>query len=185
MTELYRVRTALTGFPGGPGVATMYFLDVATAVASVDTFWADVHDRYPEVMSAHVENAGDIIEDTTGDLTGAWSATAVGSHAGGGTGPYAAPAGACITWNTGTIANHRRLRGRTFIVPMNSDRFEDDGSLDPATITILQNAANALITSQSESFVIYHRKNGGVGSNGLVTSATVHDKVAVLRSRRD
>lgn len=186
MTELYRVRTALTGFPGGPGVCTMYFLDVATAVDSLDDFWASMHDKMPDDVTAHVENSGDIIEDTTGELTGAWSATAVGSHTGTGTGGYSAPSGGCITWNTETILDGRRLRGRTFIVPMSGDLYQDDGTLADSPRTAMEEGAAALVLAQSSSFVVYHRKTSGhAGGNGLITSATVHDKAAILRSRRD
>jgi hypothetical protein len=186
MTELYRVRTLLTGFPGGPGVATMYFLDVATAVESVDAFWSAVHDKMPDDVTSHVENAGDIIEDTTGELTGAWSADAVGTHTGTGSGSYSAPSGVCVTWLTDTILDSRRLRGRTFIVPLSGDLYQDDGSIANDTVAGLQGNAEGLIAAQSTSFVIYHRKTGShAGGNGLVTASIIHDKAAILRSRRD
>lgn len=186
MTELYRVRTALTGFPGGPGVTTMYFLDVATAVASVHTFWTDIIAKFPTDFHAQVENFGDIIEDTTGELTGAWSADAVTGLVGDQSDPYPAPAGAVITWGTDTILDGRRLRGRTFCVPYGGLNYEADGSLAGASITDLQGGGDALIVGQSTSFVIWHRPTGShAGGNGLVTSCVVHDKVAVLRSRRD
>lgn len=185
MTELYRLRTTLTGFPGGPGVATMFFLDVATAVSSVHSFWTTVKAGMPSDVNLQVENTGDIIEDTTGALTGAWGATAVSSLSGVGTGPYSAPSGACITWLTDTITDRKRLRGRTFVVPLAGDMYQSDGSLASGTLSNLQGAADDLIAAQSASFVIWHRGTGTDGSNGLVTAARVADKAAILRSRRD
>lgn len=186
MTDLYRVRSALTGFPGGPGVATMYFLDVETAVASVQTFWTEIIARFPSDFHAQVENAGDIINDATGDLTGSWTADAVASTVGDQGDPYPAPAGAVITWLTETVLDGRRLRGRTFCVPYGGLNYQNDGSLAPLAITDLQDGATALIAAQSSSFVIWHRPTGAhAGGHGFVTAAMVHDKVAILRSRRD
>ena len=185
MTELYRVRTDWTGLAGLPGVTTMYFLDVVTAVASVDTFFAGLVSLFPEGLHLQVENSGDIIEDSTGDLTGAWSADTVSAHTGGSSEAYAAPAGAVVDWMTDTIAHSRRLRGRSFLVPITAGRFQDDGTLSTITKTLIQDSANTLIAAQSTSFVVWHRGTGTDGTNGLVTSARVPDMAAVLRSRRD
>lgn len=163
----------------------MYFLDTATAVASVHAFWASLSSRLPDDVHIQVENFGDIIEDTTGDLTGSWSADAVAIVDGSATDAYAAPCGAVINWNTETIANHRRLRGKTFLVPLSSNQYQDDGSLTSTTLAGIQGSADDLVASQSSSFVVWHRGTGSDGSDGLITSATVHDFVAVLRSRRD
>lgn len=185
MTEISRLRSVWTGFPGGPGVTTMFFLDTATAVESVHTLWTDLASRFPIDVHIQVENSGDIIEDTTGDLTGSWSADAVAVVNGSSSDSYAAPAGGVIDWITETIANHRRLRGRTFLVPLSSVEYENDGSLENAARTSMQAAADAFVASQSASFVIWHRGTGSDGSNGLVTTAFVPDMIAVLRSRRD
>jgi hypothetical protein len=163
----------------------MYFLDVATAVASVHTLWTDLHLHLPADVHIQVENAGDIIEDSTGTLTGAWSAASVAVVNGSSSDPYSGPSGAVVDWMTDTIAAGRRLRGRTFLVPWSGTDYQNDGTLAGSAITAIQDAADALIASQSTSFVVYHRGTGSDGSNGLVTSARVPDLAAVLRSRRD
>jgi hypothetical protein len=185
MTEIYRLRSTWTGFVGSPGVSTMFFLDVATAVASVHTFWTVVAAKLPSDVHIQVENTGDILEDTTGELTGAWSAASVASIGGAMSDPYSAPSGAVVDWLTETITAGHRLRGRTFVVPLGGPTYQADGSLAAATITLIQGAADDLIASQSASFVIWHRGTGSDGSNGLVTAARVPDLAAVLRSRRD
>lgn len=185
MTELSRLRTVWSGFPGGPGVTTMYFLDTATAVASVHAFWATLAGIIPADVNLQVQNSGDVIEDSTGALTGAWTASAVAVIGGGDGEKYAAPAGACINWLTETIGPHRRIRGRTFVVPLANDAYQTDGSLDATKLGYLQSAADDLVASQSASFVVWHRGTGSDGTNGLVTAAHVHDFVSILRSRRD
>ena len=163
----------------------MYFLDTATAVESLHTFWGAIQALIPADVDLQVENAGDIIEDTTGALTGAWTATPVAVVSGSSGDRYAAPAGAVVNWLTETIGGGRRLRGRTFLVPLASGRFQNDGSVDDDGRVIIQEAATALIAEQSASFVIWHRGTGSNGSDGLVTAARVSDMVAVLTSRRD
>ena len=198
MTDLYRVRSVWSGFPGGPGVTTMYFLDTATAVDSVHTFFASIADRLPEDVDIQVESAGDVINDATGDLTGAWSTGAVTSIPGTASGSYSAPAGAVVDWLTATILDGRRLRGRTFIVPMSAGLYDGDGTPTTAMLDDLQAAATELITEQSSSFVLWHRPFAGSpavgsrparpahdGGHGFITTAHVPNFTAVLRSRRD
>ena len=59
MTTLYRLRSIMTGFPGGPGVATMYFLDANTAAASVSAFWNNLMNVIPADVSITPEAFGD------------------------------------------------------------------------------------------------------------------------------
>lgn len=185
MTEISRLRSIWSGFPGGPGVTTMYFLDTATAVGSVHDFWDGIKGLLPSDVHIQVENAGDIIEDTTGALTGAWSSAAATVVNGDASDKYAAPAGAVVNWLTETIGPHRRLRGRTFLVPLDGPAYQTDGSLGDTSIAAIQATADTFVSEQSASFVVWHRGTGSDGSNGLVTAASIHDMVAILRSRRD
>ena len=186
MGDLYRVRSVWTGFLGGPGVSTMYFVDVATAVNSVDTFWRAIADRLPEDVHIQVENAGDVIDDATGDLTDSWSSDATEGIDGTAAGSYSAPAGIVVDWLTATVLDGRRVRGRTFIVPMSAGGYDTNGTPSAAFITDIQNAADELVLAQSSSFYIWHRPGGGhPGGSAQVTSAHVPDFTAVLRSRRD
>lgn len=166
-------------------MTTMYFVDTATAVESVHAFWASMSGDIPPDVDIQVENVGDTIDSATGVLTGAWAADPVAVvHCGGG-GIYAAPVGAVIDWLTSTIANGKRLRGRTFLVPLSFDRFQADGTLEDNTRDSIQAYGETLISEQSDSFCIWHRGTGSDGSTGIVTSAHVPDMAAVLRSRRD
>lgn len=198
MTNLIRVRTTLTGFIGGPGVATMYFLNENTAIPSVRAFWEAVSFVMPVSVTAQVQNEGDVIESTTGALTGAWSKAPVAPVFGKTPGPYSAPTGAVVNWLTQNVFDGRRLRGRTFIVPMDNGVYETNGTLQQAAINAINGAADALIFEQSLSFVVWHRPREArpldgsrpavtarPGAHGIVTARRVPDKVAVLRSRRD
>ena len=198
MTTLDRVRVEFSGFPGGPGVATHYFLDVSTAIESLSTFWAAMATLMPVDVHINVPRTGDTIEDTTGKLTGSWIGGVTTPSVGGGAGKYAAPVGFMVGWETGQIMDGHRVRGKSFVVPAESGVFSTDGSLTDGIITNIVAAANTLILAQSTSLVIWHRPFAGraatpthparaahLGGHALVTGSRVPDKAVVLRSRRD
>jgi len=186
MTDLYRVRSTWTGFPGGPGVSTMYFVDMATALASVETFWLAIADRIPAGVNIQVESSGDVIDDATGNLTDSWTEDAIDIVHGTAGGSYSAPAGMVVDWLTSTVLDGRRLRGRTFIVPMSGGGYDNDGTPQAEFISDVLAAATALVAAQSSSFYVWHRPLASrAGGAGLVTSARVPNFTAVLKSRRD
>ena len=198
MTTLFRLRTLLTGFPGAPGVATMYFLDVSTAVESVSRLWQSWAVAMPNDVTITPERTGDTIEDTTGALVGQWVGGVVTPSQGSGGASYAAPVGAVAEWATATILDRKRLRGRTFIVPLSSANYLANGSVGPSTATGLQTSGTQFILEQSTSAVVWHRPFKGslaigtkparpahLGGHGLITACRVPTLAAVLRSRRD
>lgn len=198
MTSLNRVRVGWSGFPGAPGVSTFYFLDVATAVASLVTLFTALRPNCPTDVTWRVESAGDIIEDTTGVITGAWGADPVSDITGSASGTYSAPSGGMIGWETATILDGRRLRGRTFIVPLAGSQYDSSGSLTADAYNGMGDSAIAFLVEQSSSFVLWHRPRvahaadgsrpavtARTGGHGLVTTSRVPDKAVVLRSRRD
>lgn len=197
MTTLYRSRTTFTGFPGGPGVATMYFLDNATFVDSLFTFWGDLVGSMPTDVHVQVENVGDVINDVNGELIGSWSQDPVDELVGTSASSYAAPAGAAVSWICDAVLDGHRVVGRTFIVPIAGPNYFTDGSLLDDFVDLVEGSATDLIAAQSESFVVWHRpfpgraatdtkpaKPAHDGDNALVTSANCADRVAILRSRR-
>ena len=198
MTTLNRVRVALTGFPGAPGVNTFYFLDVATAIESLNRFYTSIQSFMPNDVHVNVQRAGDTIEDTTGALTGSWLGGVTNPIVMGSTAVYAGPAGIMVGWETGVVADGHRVRGRTFLVPGASNIYDVDGTILTSALAPLQAAATQLVLEQSSSFVIWHRPrlarvatatrkalSAHAGSHALVTTSRVPDKVVVLRSRRD
>lgn len=195
---LARVRTVLTGFPGGPGISTHYFLDSAGSVAAVAAFWAACVTQMPITVTAQVQPSGDIIDPANGAIVGSFNETGQPFSRGTSDISYAAPAGAVIRWNTNGVAAGKRIRGRTFIVPLFGGAYQSDGSLSPSCLNALTNAASGLAAALPLSFSIWHRPKFGprpvaggprplitAGTSSQVTSSSVPDKVAVLRSRRD
>lgn len=203
MTSLYRSRTKIENLSGGPGVATMYFLSAENLTESLQAYWNVMRELMPIQVAITVENTGDVIEDTTGDLVGAWGGTVQPTLPGLSNGPYPAPAGLCCVWKTTTILDSHRLAGRTFIVPVTSAFYQTDGTIIQSAIDGMTGACESLIAAESEDFVIWHRPFPGSpavaasgthaarparaahdGGHGLVTTGFAKDKVAILRSRR-
>jgi hypothetical protein len=198
MTQLERVRVGLSGFTGGPGVATFYFLDVATALPSLQSLWTVLAQTMPNIVTIQVENSGDVIEDTTGTIVDQWTQGAEAPIFGGLGGKYSAPSGYCLNWLTQTILDGHRLKGRTFVVPTGVDIYDLDGTIVTATVNAVNTAAATYVNDQSASAVVWHRPRKArpadgsrpavtarAGGHGLITSALVRDKAAVLTSRRD
>lgn len=194
MADLARVATTWQNFPGAPGVTTMFFenTDLQTKVDAVRTFFDAIKGMIPQGTLLTVPGVGDVINDADGDLVAAWSVTTAPSTVnGGGVGAFSGPSGAMVHWLTGAFLDGRRVRGRSFIVPIITTQYESNGTLSAVAVTTLQNAANALLTAVGGGMRVWHRPKeavgddpGHIGGSATVTSARVPDLAVVLRSRR-
>lgn len=202
MSALQRLRIAWTGAIGLPGVTTLYFSDAATALPAVRTLMGNWLGFMPNVVSGQVEPRGDIIDPATGSITGEWTGSDVAPVIGSGGSAYAAPVGFSVTWATGSILDGRRLRGRSYVVPIAVAGYQADGTIEPDTLTNVRMAASAFVVATQALLLVWHRprletpawtdvhgrphpaKAFRVGGFSAVVSATVADQVAVLTSRR-
>lgn len=182
-----RARVVLSGVGGLPGVATFYFGSSTTDMTALRTFWDAVKANFPNAVQIQVPNSGDTINETNGQITGAWSGPAQSVIVGtGGVGSYLSTAGAMIRWNTPVVINGRRPIGKTYLVPAMTGVFDSAGTIANANVSTYQTAAAALITAYAGEMKIFHRPNtAGVGVACTITAATCPDKQVVLRSRRD
>lgn len=198
MAVIARIRTQLSGFIGAPGVSTMYFLDPIGAQAAVKQFWTDIVYQMPDVLVATVDITGDYFEATTGDITGTWNQGVSAALSGTDPSSYSAPSGATVRWNTAGIVNSRRVRGRTFLVPLAGSQYQPDGTISSFALPLLQAPAASLVNAIPGNMVVWSRPFAGraataslpaiparLGSHHVVTGSSVRDVVAVLRSRRD
>lgn len=203
MADLARVNVSWQNWPGAPGVSTFYFTNTAMQ-ANVDALRAMFNScagLLPSLLTITVPGSGDVINDVDGKITGSWSVTTpptvvTGSAAG----QYAGNSGAVIHWLTGSVLGGRRVRGKTYMVPLVS-AYEANGSLLASAITTLTNAANTFITAVTPNFRIfvrpveahteYDKKTGQpkaivgkTGGNYNVSSVRIPDLAVSLRSRR-
>lgn len=185
MANLRRINVAWVGATGLPGVSVFYAASATDAGADLMTFFGAIKGLIPSVTTITVPTNGDLIDDTTGALSGAWSGGTGGATACTGAGNYFAGVGAYINWATAGIVNSRRLKGRTFICPLTVNQSDSNGTLLAAAVTTLTTASATLATSGH--IVIWHRPSAPGMANGtssVVTAATVPDQVTSLRTRR-
>ena len=185
------------GWTGAPGYSNFYALgnldetQTDAAAAAIKTFLEAIKSHIASVATLSFIPTVQIIAEGDGSLAEQRNiATVPANIIGAGSGVFAAPAGACITWRTTTSTGRRLLQGRTFIVPVGNTTLQSDGTLGAAPITTIVNAGNAYVARVSMGTpgrpVVWHRpKAGSPGLSAQITNCTVTDKVAVLRSRRD
>jgi hypothetical protein len=194
MASLYRVVLAWSGAPVVGSAVTVLHFDgsnqSAPPVAGILTAMQNLIPALANNVTVTLPGSGDKIDDRTGALTGVWAGSGAGSITGAGGSASAAGVGACIGWTTGGIVNGskgpRKLRGRTFIVPLHNACYEANGTLVQGTINNLTAFASGLMAAGP--LAIWHRPTtpGGVDGNSYaVLSSKVRDKVAYLSSRRD
>lgn len=193
---LYKVATEWQGFPGSPGYTNFYFqgtgdgIDTSAqeCVDKVAAFWTRALSWLAPGVQLRISGEVERIDPATGMLEAYVAATPPAAMTSSNAGPYSASSGACITWTTGGIRNGRRMRGRTFLVPLDGDSYDNTGTLDTNALADITTAAGILADPAGPDLMIWGRptsKGAGDGVAHWVTSWRVADKAAVLRSRRD
>lgn len=187
MANLQRIEVSLGGSAlVGPGVSIFYADEAATGVtAALKTFYSSISDELGQGLAVNYPSSGDIIDSGTGAIVGTWTDTPQSPTGGNLSDAPVMGVGARVEWITGVVLNGRRVRGRTFIVPLAKSRFEGPGMLTSGCVSTLQSAASALVAATD--LRIWSRPGptpGAMGGSALVVSAAVPDQVSWLRSRR-
>jgi hypothetical protein len=203
MPEMIRVKVNWTGFVGGPGYTNLHFeptVDapitqaiVDAAVAKTQTFITSLRMCLPTTVTIGIDPAVVEIDEVTGNLETYWTAAVAATQVGADPTVYSAASGAVINWYTNEVRNGRRVRGRTFLVPLGGGQYDAQGTIAAAKITDFQNMANALSNDATAArLVVWKRPTedpdlGTLPDGGAynVTSYSVPDMAAILRSRRD
>lgn len=194
MTSLNRVVVEWSGAGVvGRAVTVLHYSasdNVAPPVAAIKGAFDAGNALFPAGLKIVVPNTGDVIDDKTGDLVGVWTGSGGGTTSGSGSGSPAAGVGACIGWTTGGIVvgkkGPRKLRGRTFLVPLTSTCYDSQGVLATGILAPLGNVANGL--QAAGPLAIWHRPTSATAADGNsygVISNKIRPKVAFLSSRRD
>jgi hypothetical protein len=165
---------------------SIFFSQFGTDVTvELGTYFQAIKAIFPSAVSWNIPSSGDVIDEVTGQITGAWTGGTAASIAATAAGTYAAGTGCYVRWQTGGIVGGRRVKGRTFLVPISGGLYQSDGTIADATLATLNTAANTLAATGKLN--IWHRPtNSGSndGSSHLVTGASGPDRVTSLRSRR-
>ena len=100
-------------------------------------------------------------------------------------GNYSAPSGARIEWRTDSIVSGRRLRGRTFVVPLGLGNYDATGTLSTVAITALTLAGNNFRNPSFFGNAVPSVWSRTHGIQADITSVFVPDEASVMRSRRE
>lgn len=126
-STMYRVRSVLSGWQGGPGLSTCYFStggsansgDALTAANRVRGAWDVVKGLLPSSVTVNVQGQVDVIDPTDGELQTSYGVTPPATVTGTGVGVVGPPqvAGGLELF-TNDVADRRRIKGRLFISPL-------------------------------------------------------------------
>lgn len=148
MANLARLRcTWLGNGVVGPGLSTFYFNPANTgAAAAVSAFFTALNPvLIPSGLQVSIPTSGDIIDDATGALVGAWTDPGGPfTFTGTGAGTFAMGVGFRVAWTTNGIHLGRRVRGSTFICPIMGAIYDSAGTIANATVTSASAAAQTL-----------------------------------------
>jgi|SRR5215831_11865595 len=197
MAQIARMRCAwVGGGVVGPGLSTFYSTTTTTGFpAAIRAFFEAVKSQLHTGTTITVPNSGDLITVETGELAGTWSESSGGGvTTTSGAGMFVQGVGARVAWTTDGINAGRRVRGSTFLVPMDGDTYDTTGLFLSGAVAILQAAADGLAGSGVD-LQIYsppktHRDALGNrvidrdGQTQNLLSGNVPQSISWLRSRR-
>lgn len=200
MGNILKVVTKWTGLQGGTGYTNLYFepvpesdtigqAHVDAALAKVEAFFTAFKPYRPPAVATQVDSQVQELDENSGEIRAFWGGTTAAPAAGTSvSGSHSAVAGACINWSTANALNGRRVRGRTFMVPLGASGLDVNGTIDNTALTAMRTAATTLQNDGTNiRLVVWHRP-GVLGIDGGaydVISASINDKTAILTSRRD
>lgn len=156
--------------------------EVATLMALVEDFYQAVNVLWPTSESWSWDGTAlQVAEPAPRLISGGTPWTVAGLQTSG----YAPVASmVCVSWRSDLAT--RRGRGRTFLGPIGLNSADTDGTPANAHLSTVRTAAATLVAASEAatggSLVVFSETDQ-VGRD--ITSSTVSDRFAVLRSRRD
>lgn len=191
----YEVEWLVPG--GGVGLSRFHAQPAAATQANrqawvdgIRTFFNAIASQLPPAVSLSFASEITDMNAVDASVAGFFAVTAPASVVGSSTSSeFAAAAGAMVRWNTDAVSQNRRVRGRTFLVPVTRGAYDAQGTIQAGSITQIQTAASAYVAATQSGAVIPHvfspPKPGRAGFVSAIVSASVPDKAVILRSRRD
>jgi hypothetical protein len=197
MTVMYHAVVNWSGFSGAPGFTNLYAETTDPLLAGAEDFTQNIDDMIthwantlPNGVNVQVSPEVETIDDLDGTLLDVLTvAGSLPAHNGALGGNYAGASGWCIDWLTAGAVFGRRRMGRSFVVPASTEVFQNDGTIQAATLTEQRAAASAFVAAAGPVFGVWVRPKTGTGAHAgqfvPAVAARVPDLAAVLRSRRD
>lgn len=213
MSQIARVRIASNGWPGGPGLNTVYFCrgsdagadptqpilaaDAQLAHDRVRAVWGNMIQLYPTPWNARVDPTVDVLTAETGDLVTQFEVSPSSPFSGTNAASFGpTPVMLLMRLKTTTVNDGKKIQGRIFLGPVipGSDA---NGSPPANLLGVVDQGAAALMALgliTNPHAVVWRRPRKAVparqivarpGAVAPITTASSYDKFSVLRSRRD
>lgn len=164
--------------------------DVDAVATKVNQFITTVKANLPNVVQLQVVNELEEIDSNNGEMIALWTTPTLAAQAGTASAAagWAAAAGGVISWSTGIVHRARRIRGRTFVVPMSNEVWDIDGTIKAVPMGVLNTAATDLRDpAGTVRLGVFARPSGPAATDGRFAPVSGHrvpDMSAILRSRR-
>lgn len=192
---MMKIVAVWSGWAGGPGYSSFYTgasgdgAQLTTAANKVKNFFAGITLAIPTGITISIQPTALSVNEGDGSINDEVPITTVPANVvGAGSANFSAPSGACVIWRTGGFVGGRRLRGKTFLVPLSGGVYDTDGTIIANRLTELRSVATTFATpggAAATDFVVWHRPVAGAGgSSSPIISASVADRAAILSSRR-
>lgn len=200
MPNVARVTAIWTGFQGAPGYSKFSFgnvTDLTTATSCTTAVRAMFAAMATLIRTGHTVTVQPVVEMhdmDTGHLVSEYTVTPAPTAVTGtasAASVWSGGVGITVNWKTAGIFFGRRVKGRTYFVPLIAVG-DVDGTLTSAAMSTTQSAADGLVNAPSADLVVWSRKfstdpkpiqiQGAINS---VNVASITDKTGILKSRRD
>src|SRR4029450_4405011 len=179
MPNVARVLVTWQGIQGAPGYTRLSFGNVTDdtpakgATDATRAFFAGFATLLRTGWSLTVSPIVELHDMDTGLLQSEITVTPAPTAppgSGGAATAWAAGVGAYITWRTQGIFFGRRVKGRSYLVPLVGVA-DTDGSPVPTAISTIQTAADGLVNAAGADLVIWSRKYAAGGDGTRVQRA--------------
>lgn len=150
---------------------------------AIAAFYASLKTQFGSTYSWTWDGSATEVGTATPHLVGGLTGFSHVGSAGGNTSSGPAGVGLCVSWRSSLAS--RRGRGRTFITPLPTEKWQTDGTLDDTFLATVRGYAAALVTASRGL------GNGAVGiwspTDSLfrdVVGSSINDRAAWLSTRR-
>lgn len=171
----------------GPGLSTFWITGGVDNedIQDIKTFFETIKGFFPPGVTISYPFVGDVVESSTGVLASTWSvAGSTSPTVGGGPSPFAQGVGLRVAWQAAEVHNGHKVRGSTFIVPISSQFYNEQGQVAGQNLAVLSDAAALLRNSSNIGIYSRPTKAGLPGAWSKIVGSYVRPNVSWLRSRR-
>lgn len=198
MADLARVRLALGGWDGAPGVNTLHFSpgnadwddqgDVDEFYVTLDALVSDFKDSLVAGVTVTIEPELTIFDSVTGNVTAVKSpTTAPGTQTSTSEASHTSRATqALLRFKTGEYVDGKQIAGRMFLGPLSGVDITTGGLMTSAAIAAYPTWFEPIYTGTGPRLCVWRRPAGGAGPGGIyadVIQVSVRSKPSYLSSR--